>query len=990
MHHHPSAMEAAFQSGFASALLSIAFEGMAHIILVELKKIASADEAMIKLEATVTEAQEILSNLDASMLDIHVNTKIVLQNLVDTLARLCYKAGDLTEDLALKIMHKNIGSNKKPVLNVIRTSPTSWGKPYRFSNLQKEIDDILEQLKRLIKLLPEGRNKESNGNCSLNEVVPNLIGRECDKKEIIEELSSCSSNYKGLCIVGMDGLGKTALALTILEQTEISEQFDLIRLSMDTCGDFKFNRVVIQLENNLVAGSSHGSLLILFDNLLDVKSDDWDKFWSYITSKEIGGRQYTYIKILVTTVNAGVPEATKTKAHHLSFLSDEECKKVLIERAQFHIKPLPELEPSLIHAADGLAKQCEGLPYVARILGVKLAHCDFDELVTMINQPLWVSTVFKAEILPALRSGYLSLGPHLKQCFAYFSLFPQNYCYDVDELVQLWVAEGFIEQDRSISIALQNSNMYLNELRNKSILQITHEATDNGKPVYKLHEFNHKFAHIAASWTCQRIDEGLSTLRSLDSDTRHLSVSCDNIDSMTIWAKLKKLKHLRTFLSLRNRKLIGAIPPELFKSLTRLRVLVLSKTDIVELPDSIKKLKRLRYLDVSYTSLKKLPETLVELPTLQYLKLKDTKSLSYLPSGFHKLTNLLSLDWERRDLMRVGVPSNIGSLSALQTLPLFSVHDKEGYTVKELNNMNNLRGSICIQNLENIKDMEESKTAMLCNKSFLKSIELKWMQSRSDSAAKDVLTGLKPHDYLTELKITKYGSSKFPQWMCHSSLMVEKIHLKKCNVQVMPSFGELLNLKTLIIQDFANLKCLDYHFCGIGVGHFQSLVSLELEDLAQLQQWTRLDANDMPRLRVLKIKLCPKLEDLPSLKYLTSLTDMQIEYCPILKSLPELPDTLKSLVVIECNLLKERCQIGGSDWHKVDCIPEVEIDKEEIRTSVLPGIQLIMLTKYILELKQDNANEGNEDGMVWTLHNEFDLSIIFFGYSKRFLEVYVL
>lgn len=48
-------------------------------------------------------------------------------------------------------------------------------------------------------------------------------------------------------------------------------------------------------------------------------------------------------------------------------------------------------------------------------------------------------------IFPALRVSFHYLPSPLKRCFEYLSLFPTDYWFDKDELVRMWIAEGFVE-----------------------------------------------------------------------------------------------------------------------------------------------------------------------------------------------------------------------------------------------------------------------------------------------------------------------------------------------------------------------------------------------------------------------------------------------------------------------------------------------------------------------------------------------------------------
>lgn len=87
--------------------------------------------------------------------------------------------------------------------------------------------------------------------------------------------------------------------------------------------------------------------------------------------------------------------------------------------------------------------------------------------------------------------------------------------------------------------------------------------------------------------------------------------------------------------------------------------------------------------------------------------------------------------------------------------------------------------------------------------------------------------------------------------------------------------------------------------------------------------------NDMPCLRDLSIDSCPLLASLPSFQYLTSLQCLDINRCPLLQSLPEggLPSSLKTLIILESDILKDRCKVGeGADWKKIRWIPTILIE----------------------------------------------------------------
>ncbi|XP_059623098.1 putative disease resistance RPP13-like protein 1 [Cornus florida] len=99
----------------------------------------------------------------------------------------------------------------------------------------------------------------------------------------------------------------------------------------------------------------------------------------------------------------------------------------------------------------GIVGKCKGLPSVIIAMGRLLSHVDVNEWANILNNDIWKVEEQKHDqypiIMPALCLSFDRLPSYLKHCFAYFSTFPKAYEFDKNELVKLWMAEGFIQMN---------------------------------------------------------------------------------------------------------------------------------------------------------------------------------------------------------------------------------------------------------------------------------------------------------------------------------------------------------------------------------------------------------------------------------------------------------------------------------------------------------------------------------------------------------------
>ena len=575
------------------------------------------------------------------------------------------------------------------------------------------------------------------------------------------------------------------------------------------------------------------------------------------------------------------------------------------------------------------------------------------------SKPLWIQFVPRSvdfsSTNPLLKKRKLLAEEALKQqskpheaddppfgCFLYCSLFPVGYEFEEDMLIQLWMAEGFIEERASARLEDTGRSYFHFFVAKGFIVPSNCHLIDANRPKYRVSDNRGSRLQQLSCNQYLLVEDVVDLSDKLGDGTGLLHLSFHaKIGSMNFEA-VKKCEYLRTLLIFPcHGSCIRQVPRDLFLRLNQLRTLKLSHTHVFELPSSIASVISLRYIDVSKTPITTLPESTSSLYNLQTLKLRGCKCLVALPNGMKKLTNLRHLDVDIVGQL-TSMPPRMGNLINLQTLSAFLVGRHDGCRIGELKNLNNLSGEFCISRLESVLNLEEAMEAALMNKKYLNKLELRWSDVRAEKAQEeeDILECLQPHPGLKELHILFYGGSKLPKWIgdpTFADLVDITLHKFK-NCQFLPSLGELPSLKYLYIAEMNAMREVNYCFCRNSREDqehhaFPKLEILRFDVMLNLEGWIGVQNGDFPSLLKLTLDYCPKLIALLSLSSLNSLKHLEIKHCPNLISMPNegLPSSLEFLLIKNCPELKEQCSKGkGQDWCKIAHVPRIWVDNEEI------------------------------------------------------------
>ncbi|XP_038986279.1 disease resistance protein RPM1-like [Phoenix dactylifera] len=347
--------------------------------------------------------------------------------------------------------------------------------------------------------------------------------------------------------------------------------------------------------------------------------------------------------------------------------------------------------PTLKDLTEQIVKKCGGLPLaivtISGLLATKPKTVEqWRKLHDRLGSEMETEPTL-AVMKKILSLSYEDLPYHLKLCFLYLSIFPEDYTIRRSRLERLWMGEGFVNATHEITVE-DMADEYFDELVKRSIIQVTETDPSGRARSCKVHDIMREviisksreedffYSIVGPSSPRPRIDK-----------VRRLTTQCDVNQPLNV-----SLAHLRSLI------LFSVFVSSSLKSAKLLRVLDVERQDIGHrfMPHG-SQLQHLRYLNLRGTRRAQLPEALSMLQSLEMLDLRDS-SIYELPAGIVKLRRLryLAVYSSQRITATMGaprrqgapMPKGIGGLGELCTLVLANA--EPGF-IEELEGMQQLR-----------------------------------------------------------------------------------------------------------------------------------------------------------------------------------------------------------------------------------------------------------------------------------------------------------
>jgi len=795
-----------------------------------------------------------------------------------------------------------------------------------------------------------------------NESV--IYGRYNDIKFVFNWLTSKTHKKLSiLSIVGMGGVGKTAVAQHVFNDPRmdeakfdvkawvcVSDEFDVFKVSRaileHVTGSTDKSRDTEMVHKSLKEKLTGKKYLLVLDDVWNENPSKWEEVQKALVFGAEGSR------ILVTTRSREVASIMRSEEHSLKQLRDYHSCELFAEHAFRDVDI--QANPDCWEIGRKIVKKCKGLPLALKTMGSLLYNkSSVSEWESVLQSEIWELPEEHCGIIPALALSYIHLPSHLKVCFAYCALFPKDHEFKKEHLMHLWMTKNRLNCPQE-----EVCQQYFNELLSRSFF----EQSSKKEEVFGMHDLLNDLAKYVGQGIHFRCEAGQT--ENIQKVTRHYSVEFGYNLDFDGFGTLCDIEKFRTFMPTHRSTdstdnfwswYINMPIHELLSKFKFLRILSLSHLALLtELPDSISNLEYLRSLDLSYTSIKILTEKTCLLSYLQILKLNYCRDLEELPTNLHLLTNLCRLEFKGTKVGKV--PPHLEKLKNLKVVMNFNVGHGREFGIQQLGELN-LDGGVSIGELQNVENSVDALEADLKNKTHLVELELEWTRngnSIDSEKVEDVIEKLEPSKNLKVLSIYDYAGKQFPNWLLKNSLLnLESLELCRCApCHRLPPLGLLPLLKNLKISSCFDIVSIDADFHGNNFSSFKSLQTLYFSDMRQWEKWDcQSVTNAFPRLQHLSISYCPKLKGyLP--KQLVPLETLEIKYCQQLEA-----SAPKALCLDLCN-----CGKLHLDWTTIKKLKMEETSSLEIVRSD---------TLKHLEIEHLEASIGDDTVSLWTFPLDF-------------------
>ncbi|VAH99269.1 unnamed protein product [Triticum turgidum subsp. durum] len=583
------------------------------------------------------------------------------------------------------------------------------------SNTIEEVDSYIEDV----------RNHSAS---NVNDAE--LVGFEKPKKELINLIDANTKDgpAKVICVVGMGGLGKTTLTKKAYESKQdignnfsccawitVSQSFFKLELVQDIIrqllGVDSLKRCLKELVGKVLKVEDLAKYLRteLSDKRYFIVLDDmWNIHdWNWIYGITIPHNNNKGSRIIVTTQDVGLAKecTSETLIYHHQPLQMSDTIDLLLRKSRKRCEDMQKDK----NRVKQLVKKCGRVPLAILTIGGILSTKKVVEWRQFYNQ--LPSELENNPSLEAVRRmvtlSYNHLPSHLKPCFLYLSIFPEDFVIQIRCLVERWIAEGLVKGRVGLSIEDVGKG-YVIELINRNMIQPSRVNIEGSIKSCRVHDImrdvmvsisrEENFVSLMGNDITNKVGEKARHIAYHGSKCSKMHMDQSHVRSLSVFGGRpvkpptslcsSQLKMLRV-LDLQNAQFVVTQKDInniwLFHHLMYVNIRCLrGYPKIHALPTSIGKQKGLQVLDLRDTRITTIPTEICKLQNLRSLRCSKSSSVRLRP--YHKYFPRARKNgrYSDNETKGVKVPRGIGNLNELHILEVVDIRRTSCKAIEEL------------------------------------------------------------------------------------------------------------------------------------------------------------------------------------------------------------------------------------------------------------------------------------------------------------------
>ncbi|VAH99112.1 unnamed protein product [Triticum turgidum subsp. durum] len=367
---------------------------------------------------------------------------------------------------------------------------------FKVKETEKHLTHLSEIKNRWVTLVNNGDTNSSNYivkrsqdlaniSCSLDE--EDLVGVDENRKKLEQWLKGDDFGCSVIALLGMGGLGKTALSANVYKKerekfqchawVSISQTYSIEHVLRNIIKEVCKDNVsvlssmvamdIVCLEETLKKFLEQQKYLIILDDVWTPEA--FDDLYRVLTHDDKGSR-------LIITTREGTVAAHASRGHTIKMeaLPEDKSWDLFCKKA-FPKDTNHECPTDLKPLSEEITSKCKGLPLAIVSVGSLLCVREktVEEWRRVNNQLGWeINNNSRLDhIRNVLHLSFIYLPTQLKCCLLYCSLFSEDYVFQRKQIVRLWTAEGFIKE-RGRNTLEEVAEGYLKELIDRNMLQL--------------------------------------------------------------------------------------------------------------------------------------------------------------------------------------------------------------------------------------------------------------------------------------------------------------------------------------------------------------------------------------------------------------------------------------------------------------------------------------------------------------------------------------